>query len=280
VIGGGLLGLEAANGLRARGMEVTVVHLMPWLMERQLDETAAGLLQATLQARGIAFRLGAQTVALVDDGNGNVGAARLMDGAELPADLVVMAAGIRPNIDLAQAAGLHCERGIVVSDTLQSYDPRIYAVGECVAHRGVAYGLVAPLYEMAKVCATHLAGLGIGRYAGTIPSTRLKVTGVDLFSAGDFMGGVGTEAVTLCDPEAGIYRKIVLRNERVAGAVFYGDTSNAGWTLDLMRGKRDVTPFRDALAFGPEAVAGLVPEAGPSVAPLPAATGAAERRVA
>ena len=280
VIGGGLLGLEAANGLRARGMEVTVVHLMPWLMERQLDETAAGLLQATLEARGIAFRLGAQTVALVDDGNGSVGAVRLKDGAELPADLVVMAAGIRPDIGLAQAAGLHCERGIVVSDTLQTFDPRIYAVGECVAHRGVAYGLVAPLYEMARVCATHLAGFGIGRYAGTIPSTRLKVTGVDLFSAGNFMGGAGTEAVTLSDPEAGVYRKIVLKVNRVAGAVFYGDTSNAGWTLDLMREKRDVTPFRDALAFGPEAVARLKPEDGPTVAPPPAAIGAAERKVA
>jgi len=166
-----------------------------------------------------------------------------------------------------------------VSDTLQTYDPRIYAVGECVAHRGVAYGLVAPLYEMARVCATHLAGLGIGRYAGTIPSTRLKVTGVDLFSSGNFMGGTGTEAVTLSDPEAGVYRKIVLKDDRVAGAVFYGDTSNAGWTLDLMREKRDVTPFRDALAFGPEAVARLKSEEGPSVAP-PAAIGAAERKVA
>jgi nitrite reductase (NADH) large subunit len=257
VIGGGLLGLEAANGLRSRGMEVTVVHLMPWLMERQLDATAAGMLQAALEARGITFRVAAQTLAILPNAVGRVGGVALADGTTLTADLVVMAAGIRPNIELAQKAGLHCERGIVVSDTLQTFDPRIYAVGECVAHRGIAYGLVAPLYEMAKVCATHLAGFGIGRYAGTIPSTRLKVTGIDLFSAGDFMGGPGTEAVALHDRELGTYRKVVLKDQRVAGAVFYGDTDGASWLLDLMREKRDVTALRDALAFGPEAVAML-----------------------
>ena len=279
VIGGGLLGLEAANGLRARGMEVTVVHVMPWLMERQLDEEAANLLRGALEARGIAFRLSARTTDLVPGRDGRVGAVALADGTHLPAELVVMAVGIRPNIELAQQAGLHCERGIVVSDTMQSFDPRIYAVGECVAHRGVAYGLVEPLYEMAKVCATHLAGSGIGRYAGSIPSTRLKVTGIDLFSAGDFMGTPGTEAITLRDP-SGIYRKVILKDGQVAGALLYGDTEGAAWLLGLMREKRDISAIRDVLAFGPEAVAKLKSEESPPSAPLPVATGAAERRVA
>jgi nitrite reductase (NADH) large subunit len=275
VVGGGLLGLEAANGLRSRGMEVTVVHLMPWLMERQLDAAAAGMLRAALEARGIAFRLPAQTAAIVPNASGGrVGAVAFGDGTTLLADLVVMAVGIRPNIELAQKAGLHCERGIVVSDTLQTFDPRIYAVGECVAHRGIAYGLVAPLYEMARVCATHLAGMGIGRYAGTIPSTRLKVTGIDLFSAGDFMGGAGTEAITLSDPEAGVYRKVVLRDNRVAGAVSYGDTGIAGWLLDLMREKRDISAIRDGLLFGLDAVAKSAGEIRPAEAALENADGA------
>jgi nitrite reductase (NADH) large subunit len=275
VVGGGLLGLEAANGLRSRDMDVTVVHLMPWLMERQLDAAAAGMLRAALEARGIAFRLPAQTAAIVPNASGGrVGAVAFGDGTTLLADIVVMAVGIRPNIELAQKAGLHCERGIVVSDTLQTFDPRIYAVGECVAHRGIAYGLVAPLYEMARVCATHLAGMGIGRYAGTIPSTRLKVTGIDLFSAGDFMGGAGTEAITLSDPEAGVYRKVVLRDNQVAGAVSYGDTGIAGWLLDLMREKRDISAIRDGLLFGLDAVAKSAGEIRPAEAALENADGA------
>jgi nitrite reductase (NADH) large subunit len=279
VVGGGLLGLEAANGLRRRGMEVTVVHLMPWLMERQLDATAAGMLRAALEARGIAFRLPAQTTAIVPHaGGGRVGGVALGDGTTLPADLAVMAVGIRPNIELAQQAGLHCERGIVVSDTLQTFDPRIYAVGECVAHRGIAYGLVAPLYEMARVCATHLAGLGVGRYAGTLPSTRLKVTGIDLFSAGDFMGGAGAAAITFSDSEAGIYRKLVLRDNRVVGAVSYGDAGIAGWLLDLMREKRDISAIRDAVLFGPDAVAQPAGELPSAEFPLEAADAA--RKVA
>ena len=274
VIGGGLLGLEAANGLRARGMEVTVVHVMPWLMERQLDAAAAALLQRALEARGIAFRLPVQTLALLPGRDGRVGTVALADRTHLPAELVVMAVGVRPNLELARKAGLHCERGIVVSDTMQTFDPRVYAVGECVAHRGVAYGLVEPLFEMARVCATHLAGLGIGRYAGSIPSTRLKVTGIDLFSAGDFMGGAGTEAITLSDPEAGSYRKVVLKDNRVTGAVLYGDTDGASWLLGLMREKRDAAAIRDALAFGPEAVARLSSQESASAA------ADAERKVA
>jgi nitrite reductase (NADH) large subunit len=264
VIGGGLLGLEAANGLRSRGMAVTVVHLMPWLMERQLDETAAAMLRATLEARGIAFRLAAETAAIA--GDDRAGAVRLKGGEEIPAELVVMAVGIRPNVELAKTAGLYCGRGIVVNDTMQTYDPRIYAVGECVAHRGVAYGLVAPLYDMARVCATHLAGFGIGRYQGSVPATRLKVTGVELFSAGDFMGGPGTESLTLHDAEAGVYRKVVLRADRVAGAVLCGDTGGAGWLADLIAARTDVAAIRDALVFGPDVAAHLAPPAAPVAA--------------
>ena len=181
VIGGGLLGLEAANGLMLRGMDVTVVHLMPWLMERQLDKSAGKLLQKSLEQRGLKFMLETQTEAILGDDKGVVRAIRFKDGIELPAELVVMAVGIRPNTELAESAGLHCNRGIVVNDTMQTYDPRIYAVGECVNHRGIAYGLVAPLFEMAKVAANHLALMGIGRYSGSVTSTKLKVTGIDYF---------------------------------------------------------------------------------------------------
>uniref|UniRef100_UPI002579EC3A NAD(P)/FAD-dependent oxidoreductase n=1 Tax=Aquabacterium sp. UBA2148 TaxID=1946042 RepID=UPI002579EC3A len=208
VIGGGLLGLEAANGLRQRGMEVTVVHLAPWLLERQLDEVAGKLLQRALEDRGIRFLLPAQTEALLDDGAGRVRAVRFKDGQEVLADLVVMAAGIRPNTELARKAGIGCAHdgrgGISVTDTMQTVtDPRIYAVGECASHRGVAYGLVAPLYEQGKVVANHLARLGIGRYLGSQVSTKLKVTGINLFSAGDFMGGDDTEEIVLSDPMGG-----------------------------------------------------------------------------
>src|SRR5450432_3483739 len=204
VIGGGLLGLEAANGLRLRGMDVTVVHLMPWLMERQLDRTASQMLQQSLVAKGLAFRLEAKTEALRAGPNGRVASVQLASGKSLPADLVVMAVGIRPNVELAKATGLHCDRGIVVNDTLQTFDPRVYAIGECVSHRGATYGLVAPLFEMAKVCANHLAGHGIGRYIGSQVSTKLKVTGVDLFSAGDFTGGADDDEIVLSDPAGGV----------------------------------------------------------------------------
>ena len=264
VIGGGLLGLEAANGLRSRGMAVTVVHLMPWLMERQLDETAAAMLRAALEGRGIDFQLAAETVAIA--GDDRVGAVCLKGGEAIPAEVVVMAVGIRPNVELARTAGLYCGRGIVVNDTMQTYDPRIYAVGECVAHRGVAYGLVAPLYDMARVCATHLAGFGIGRYQGSVLATRLKVTGVELFSAGDFMGGPGTESLTLHDAEAGVYRKVVLRGDRVAGAVLCGDAGGAGWLADLIAAQTDVSAIRDALVFGPEVAALVAPPAAPVAA--------------
>jgi len=250
VIGGGLLGLEAANGLKLRGMEVTVVHLMPWLMERQLDRTAAGMLQASLEARGLKFLLQAETAALVAGESGRVAAVRFKDGAELPAQLVVMAVGIRPNSKLAHDAGLYCRKGVVVNDTMQTFDPRIYAVGECVAHRGTSYGLVAPLFEMAKVCANHLAGYGIGRYEGSVVSTKLKVTGIDVFSAGALAAGQGDEEVLLHDPGAGVYKKLVLRDNRIVGSVLYGDTVDGSWYFELLKDRREVQELRDQLMFG------------------------------
>jgi nitrite reductase (NADH) large subunit len=250
VIGGGLLGLEAANGLRARGMDVAVVHIMPTLMERQLDAEAAGLLKGALEARGLKFELSAKTEAIVAGDDGRVAGVRLADGRTLPARLVVMAVGIRPETTLAKKIGLHCDRGVVVDDTMQTYDPRIYAVGECASHRGTAYGLVAPLFEMAKVCANHLAHFGIGRYTGSVTSTKLKVTGIDLFSAGDFTGGEGTECITLSDPIAGVYKKLVIRDDRLVGACLYGDTADGGWYFKLMREGRSIADVRDRLMFG------------------------------
>ncbi len=255
VIGAGLLGLEAANGLVLRGMEVTVVHLGEWIMDRQLDKPAADLLQETLEAKGMKFRLRANTAELLpvegEGGAGRVGALRLSDGSLIPADLVVMAAGIRPNTQLAEAAKLHCERGIVVNDTLQTVtDPRIYAVGECVNHRGTSYGLVAPLFEQAKVCANHLAGYGIGRYLGSVTSTKLKVTGVDVFSAGDFIGGEGCDEIVLHDRAGGVYKKLVLKDDKLAGAVMVGDTADGAWYFQLMREGRNVAEMRDHLMFG------------------------------
>jgi nitrite reductase (NADH) large subunit len=251
VIGGGLLGLEAANGLMLRGMDVSVVHIMPWLMERQLDDTAGKLLQKSLEARGIRFEIGAQTEALIPDKDGRVMAVKFKDGREIPADLVVMAAGIRPNTALAESMGLYCQRGIVVSDTMQTTtDPRIYAVGECAAHRGIAYGLVAPLFEQGRVCATHLAEFGIGRYAGSTTSTKLKVTGIDLFSAGDFSGGDGTEEILLNDPFGGVYKKLVIKDDKLVGACLYGDTVDGSWYFKLMREGRKIHDIRDKLMFG------------------------------
>jgi len=255
VIGGGLLGLEAANGLMLRGMKVTVVHIAPWLMERQLDDVAGGLLRQSLVDRGLDFLIGAQTEALLGDGpdgtTGRVKAVRFKDGTEVPADLVVMAAGIRPNTALAEATGLHCQRGIVVTDTLQTVtDARIWAVGECAAHRGTAYGLVAPLFEQAKVCATHLAEFGIGRYLGSQVSTKLKVTGIDLFSAGDFMGGEGCDSIVLSDPQGGVYKKLVIKDDKLVGACLYGDTVDGSWYFKLLREGRSVSDIRDRLMFG------------------------------
>jgi nitrite reductase (NADH) large subunit len=260
VIGGGLLGLEAANGLMKRGMQVTVVHGAEWLMERQLDKVAGGLLQESLEERGMKFLMRAQTQELKSDPDGRVSAVCFKDGSHVNAQLVVMAVGIRPNTALAESMRLHCDRGIVVSDTLQTVtDPRIYAVGECASHRGIAYGLVAPLFEQGKVLATHLAQMGIGRYTGSLTSTKLKVTGIDLFSAGDFMGNNGaatpgladdTEEIILSDPHDGVYKKLVIRNDQLVGACLFGDTVDGSWYFKLLREGRSVADIRDKLMFG------------------------------
>ena len=250
VIGAGLLGLEAANGLALRGMDVTVVHISDWIMERQLDRNAGKMLQAALEKKGMKFKLSAHTAELVKGESGRVCAVRFKDGSTLPADLVCMAAGIRPNVALAEQAGIHCNRGIVVNDTLQTYDPRIYAVGECANHRGTAYGLVAPLFEQAKVCANHLAMYGIGRYQGSVTSTKLKVTGIDVFSAGDFSGSDGTEDIVLHDPGAGIYKRLVLKDDKLVGAVLYGDTKDGAWYFQLLKDGQDIHDIRDNLVFG------------------------------
>jgi len=250
VVGAGLLGLEAANGLALRGMDVTVVHLGEWIMERQLDRTAGKLLQKALEAKGMKFCLAAQTTELVAGESGRVCALRLKNGEVLPADLVVMAAGIRPNTELAETAGLYCNRGIVVSDTLQTYDPKIYAVGECANHRGTAYGLVAPLFEQAKVAANHLALYGIGRYVGSVTSTKLKVTGIDVFSAGDFSGGENTEDIVFSDPCMGVYKRVVIKDDQIIGAVMYGDTADGAWYFQMIKDHQNVSDIRNHLLFG------------------------------
>ena len=250
VIGGGLLGLEAANGLVLRGMDVTVVHIMPWLMERQLDQSAAKMLQKSLEAKGLKFMLEAQTQELVGDELGRVQAIRFKDGSEIPAELLVMAVGIRPNTALAESAGIHCNRGIVVNDTMQTYDPSIYAVGECVSHRGIAYGLVAPLFEQAKVCANHLARMGIARYQGSVMSTKLKVTGIDLFSAGDFTGNDATDEILMHDAVGGVYKKLVIQADKLIGAVMYGDTKDGSWYFQMIRDGKNIAEIRDHLMFG------------------------------
>jgi len=255
VIGGGLLGLEAAYGLMKRGMQVSVIHVMPTLMERQLDVVAGKMLQKSLEERGMRFIMGGQTQALIGDKDGGKGgrvmALQFKDGTEIPTDLVVMAVGIRPNTELAEKMRLHVNRGIVVSDTMQTVtDARIYSVGECAAHRGIAYGLVAPLFEQGKVAANHLAMFGIGRYTGSLTSTKLKVTGIDLFSAGDFSGGEGTEEVVMSDPYAGVYKKLVIKDDKLVGACLYGDTVDGSWYFKLLREGRPVGDIRDKLMFG------------------------------
>lgn len=251
VIGGGLLGLEAANGLMLQGMKVTVLHLMDTLMERQLDSVAGKMLRKSLEERGLEILLQASTKEIKADEDGSrVQSVLLEDGREIPADLIVMAVGIRPEFSLANKVGIHCERGIVVNDTMQTFDPKVYAVGECVQHRGQVYGLVAPLFEMAKVCANHLAKMGIGRYEGSMTSTKLKVTGIDLFSAGDFTGNENTEELVFQDASRGVYRKLVIEDNIVKGAVMYGDTVDGSWYFDLMRDGTDISDFREKILFG------------------------------
>ena len=248
VIGGGLLGLEAAAGLKAKGMEVSVVHLMPTLMERQLDPSAGYLLRKAIERRGIEVLTGANTKVIL--GETRVAGVRLEDGREIPADMVVMAVGIRPNARLAKEAGLAVERGVKVDDTMRTSDPHIYSVGECVEHRGQCYGLVAPLFEMAKVAAAQLCGDNTAAYPGSVTSTKLKVSGIDLFSAGDFSEGDENDEIVLRDPARGVYKRIVLRDDRVKGAVLYGDTDDGPWLFDLLKKGTDISAQRDTLIFG------------------------------
>jgi nitrite reductase (NADH) large subunit len=269
VIGGGLLGLEAANGLKLRGMDVTVVHIGDWLLERQLDVTAGRLLQKSLEDRGLKFLLPKHTAELLDNGEGRVCAVKFKDGEVIPADLVVMAAGIRPNSELAEQSGIACNRGILVNDTLQTYDPRVYAIGECANHRGIAYGLVAPLFEQAKVCANHLAQLGFARYQGSVTSTKLKVTGIDLFSAGEFIGAEGTETITLSDPIGGVYKKLVIRDDILVGACLYGDTADGGWYFRQIRENHNVSEIRDHLMFGENAIGDVGHQGASKTAQMP-----------
>ncbi|MGB6309393.1 MAG: nitrite reductase small subunit NirD [Steroidobacteraceae bacterium] len=248
VIGGGLLGLEAAHGLRAQGMEVTVVHLQDTLMERQLDRAAAALLKDSLEQRGLRFKMQATAAAVL--GESRVRSVMCTDGEELPADLVVMAVGITPNIELARLASLRCERGVMVDDTMLTFDPSIYAVGECVQHRNSTYGLVAPLWEQARVCAGHLAEIGLARYRGSLPSTQLKVTGINLFSAGNFQDTARGESLVFSDAKRGVYKRLIIEDDRVRGAVLYGDTTDGPWYVELMTQGRRIGPLRDKLMFG------------------------------
>lgn len=247
VIGGGLLGLEAACGLKQRGMDVSVVHLMADLMERQLDREASRLLRREIEGRGIEVLCGAETESLV--GERRVKGVKLKDGRELATDLVVMTVGIRPNADLAKSAGLTVDRGVVVDGRMQTSDPHIFAVGECAEHEGICHGLVAPLYDMAAVLGRVLAGEE-DSYRPAALATRLKVSGTDVFSAGDFSGGMDREDIVLRDPGRNIYRRLVLRNDRLIGAVLYGDAADGGFFFDLIQNGTDIAPLREVLIFG------------------------------
>jgi nitrite reductase (NADH) large subunit len=247
VIGGGLLGLEAAHGLSLRGMKVTVIHLMPTLMERQLDEAAGWLLKSALEARGQTILTEANTAEIV--GDTHVEGVRLKDGTLIPASLVVMAVGIRPSVALARSAKLEIGRGIKVDDHMVTSDPAILAVGECVEHDGNVYGLVAPLWEMCRALADGLVEQHSG-YRGSVTSTKLKVSGIDVFSAGDFSGGEGAEDIVLRDAARGVYKRVVVKQDRIVGAVLYGDTADGGWYFDLLRKGEDVSAIRDNLIFG------------------------------
>ncbi|MFI9652632.1 FAD-dependent oxidoreductase [Guyparkeria halopsychrophila] len=247
ILGGGLLGLEAAAGLAGHGVDVTVVHRNPVLMNRQLDDEAAAILRQELAARGVRFVLDAQANAI--EGVARAEAVRLDDGRRLPASTVLFTIGIQPEISLAQVAGLDCGRGIRVNEQLRSDDPAIYALGECIEHRGRTYGLVAPIWDQARVLADVLT-TGQGHYRDRLTSTRLKVTGIDVFSAGRIDPEPGDHCLRLRDPQQGIYKKLILRGDRVVGAVLVGDVADGGWYFDLLEDHGNVRTFRDRLLFG------------------------------
>jgi nitrite reductase (NADH) large subunit len=267
VIGGGLLGLEAAAGLKAQGMDVTVIHVMPTLMERQLDPAAGYLLQKAMEARGIKVLTGMNTKAIV--GAGKAEGVELADGTVVAASLVVMAVGIRPNAGIAREAGLEVNRGIVTNDRMVTSDPAILAVGECAEVGGNVYGLVAPLYQMARVAAGTLAGVPVDRFVHTETATKLKVTGIDLYSIGDFADGEDRDEIVLRDAASGIYKRVILRENRVIGTVLFGDTSDGGWFADLPLLQVDVSQMRDTLIFGQIFQGGAVADPLAAVAALP-----------
>jgi nitrite reductase [NAD(P)H] large subunit len=249
VIGGGLLGLEAAWGLKRRGMAVALVHLMPTLMERQLDVAAAALLHRDLDARGIAFFTNSQTEAIL--GTGRAEAVLLADGRRIPADFVVLAIGVRPNIDLARTADLDVNRGILVGDDMATSDPDIFAVGECIEHNGQVFGLVGPIWDQAKVCGARLAGDVAAVYVPPPVFTSLKITGIDVFSAGALAAADDADQeITLHDAKRGLYKKVILRDDRIVGSVLYGSVADGPWYVQLMRDKVDVSSFRDQIIFG------------------------------
>ncbi|MBH5400192.1 NAD(P)/FAD-dependent oxidoreductase [Bradyrhizobium sp. CNPSo 4010] len=247
VVGGGLLGLEAAYGLAKAGAPVTLLHLMDRLMERQLDGPAADLLKTLVERKGIRVMLNAATACI--HGDGHVQAVELADGSRIEADAVIFAAGIKPNVALAKEAGIAVNRGVVVNDVMQTSSSDIFALGECAEHRGTCYGLVEPAYEQARVLARHLAGRP-ATYHGSVVSTNLKVSGVSVFSAGDFMGGEGSESLVLSDRRRGTYKKLVVADGRLTGAVLIGDTIDALWYLELIRNRDKVTAIRTDMMFG------------------------------
>ena len=247
VIGGGLLGLEAAHGLAKAGAAVTLVHLMDRLMERQLDARASALLQREVERRGVTVLTQAETTRF--DGKGHVEAVVLKDGRSLPADIVVVAVGVRPNVDLARTAGVAVNRGVVVDDALQTSIAGIHAIGECAEHAGQCYGLVEPAYEQGRILARRLSG-DDARYAGSVTSTNLKVSGVNVFSAGDFLGSPGSDQIVLSDPGLASYKKLVIADGRLTGAVLFGDTADALWYLDMIRSGAPIASFRSDLVFG------------------------------
>ncbi|MBD9362590.1 NAD(P)/FAD-dependent oxidoreductase [Methylomonas fluvii] len=249
ILGGGLLGLEAANGLLQRGMQVSVINRAGHLLNRQLDAKAAAFLQRQLADKGIQFHLGA-TIQRIDNQDGHISAVTLSNGSILPADMLIMSTGIKPNISLAKRIGLECQHGIVVDDRMRSSDPAIFSVGECVQHRGELFGLVAPVYEQAKVCAQQLAGQADSQFKTLSSATMLKVTGIDLFSVGDFEGDSECQILQLIDHGLGIYKKIVLRGDIVVGVILYGDTSDSAWYLNLVKESTPIAAIRDRLMFG------------------------------
>jgi nitrite reductase (NADH) large subunit len=247
VVGGGLLGLEAAYGLARAGASVSLIHLMDRLMERQLDAPAAELLKSLVEGKGIRVLLNADTARL--DGGTRVEGVELADGRRIDADAVIFAAGIRPNVALARDAGIAVNRGIVVDDHLQTGAPDIFALGECAEHRGICYGLVEPAYEQARVLARRLAGR-TASYQGSVVATNLKVSGVNVFSAGDFLGANGSEAIVLNDARGGTYKKLVISDGRLTGAVLIGDVGDAHWYLELIRNREPIAGIRKDMMFG------------------------------